>query len=219
MVSLYLEPVPPGRNRLSRQRLGKILLVGVCATAVVLPIVTYTYLTFGSTPVETTTEARRILINYRIPHHIKPEVWFDGTAVVKLILLPSAAWITRKSRLFIVLVIPAITGLVLGLLYVATRNDFLGLIFPWRMSTFLVPISSAIVIDWFIHYILQLRWFRSRRVQKWLFVLAYTMAGMALIVGLTRQVLDFQRHRAARNRRYLLSSKNIYNPARLFSPQ
>jgi len=193
LILLLLEPSPAGENRLSQRRLRKIILVGLCALLVVLPILAYAYLTFGSTPTETTSAARRILVDYRIPHHVQPEVWFDGTAVIKLAILTAAIWITRKNHLGVILLVPALSGLVLSLLYVVTRSDFIGLIFPWRLSTFLVPISSAILIDWLLQLIFKFRWPQSRRAQRSLLVLAYSLAGMALLVGLTRQVLDFQR--------------------------
>ncbi len=197
LIALFLDPVPAGQNQLSRRRLGRLVLVGLAAFLVVLPILAYAYLTFGSTPAETTAEARRILIDFRIPHHVQPEVWFDETALIKLAILSTAVWISRKTRLFIILLVPALVGLVLSLLYVATRNDFLGLLFPWRLSTFLVPISTAILLDWLIQGFLRFRWVQSRRFQRSLQVLAYTVVTLALLVGMTRQVMDFQRQHSA----------------------
>jgi hypothetical protein len=215
LISLFLSDMPSGRNRLSHYHFFRPLLVGVCALMIVLPIVTYTYLTFGSTPVETSSEARRILINYRIPHHVTPEVWFDSTAVIKLGIIAVAIWITRRTHLFLLLAVPALIGLVLSLVYVFTRNDILGLIFPWRLSTFLVPISSATIIDWLLQAAFRLSWMHSRSVQRWFLVLAYTLAGMAALVGLTRLVLDFQRQQDAPEKALFAFVKNHLQPGQV----
>jgi hypothetical protein len=159
--------------------------------------VSYAYLTFGTTPAETTAEARRILVDFRIPHHVRPEVWFDGAAMVKLFILAAAIWVARKSRLAVLLIVPAIVGLTLSLIYVITRNDFLGLLFPWRISVFLVPISSVILVDQLVRSWQASSWMKSIKIQRWSLVLAGALAVLALLVGITRQVLDFQRQVAA----------------------
>jgi hypothetical protein len=215
LISLFLSDIPTGSNPLSRFHFKKPLLVGLCAFVVVLPIVTYAYLTFGSTPVETSSEARRILISYRIPHHVAPEVWFDSTAIIKLGIIAAATWIARKTRLFLLLAVPALIGLVFSLVYVFTRNDILGLIFPWRLSTFLVPISSAIIIDWLLQAAFRLSWMQSKRVQRWFLVLAYTLAGAAALVGVTRLVLDFQRQRDAPEQALFTFVKNHLQPGQV----
>jgi hypothetical protein len=197
MIAMFLEPVPSGETPFSRRRLVKIFLVGLCSFIVVLPIVSYAYLTFGTTPAATTAEARRILVDFRIPHHVQPEVWFDGAALVKLIILATAIWVARKSRLAVLLIVPAIVGFTLSLVYVVTRNDFLGLLFPWRLSVFLVPISSAILVDQLVRSWQASSWMKSLTIQRWSLRLAIVLAVLALFVGITRQVLDFQRQAVA----------------------
>jgi hypothetical protein len=193
MFSLFFEPVHSDQSRASLKRLGKILLVGLIAFIVVLPIVGYVYLTFSSSPAGTTAESRRILIDFRIPHHIKPEMWFDTTAILKLAIITAALWNTRRSRLFILLLVPTVIGLVFSLIYVGTRDDFLGLIFPWRLSTILVPVSSAVILEWLLQIFFRQSWTQSRKTQHLLLGITYILAGTTLLIGLTRQVLDFQR--------------------------
>lgn len=194
LLTMLLEPASPGQHyRPARDRLRNLLGVGLTAFLAVLPIVAYTYLTFGSAPAETAAEARHILVNYRIPHHVQPEIWFDATALVKLAILLAAIWLARKTRLFLVLLVPAILALALSLLYVLTRSNFLGLLFPWRVSTFLVPISSALLIHWLVQTLSRSPRWQSTRFQLSLRVLAYTITALAMLVGLTRLVLDFQR--------------------------
>ncbi len=197
MIAMILEPVPSGETPFSRPRLVKIFLVGLCSFIAVLPIVSYAYLTFGTTPSATTAEARRILVDFRIPHHVRPEVWFDGAALIKLFILAAAIWVARKSRLAVLLVVPAIVGFTLSLVYIITRNDFLGLLFPWRISVFLVPISSAILVDHLVKIWQASSWMKSKTIQRWSLGLAIVLAVLALFVGITRQVLDFQRQAAA----------------------
>jgi hypothetical protein len=57
-----------------------------------------------------------------------------------------AVFLARGTRLFLPTLIPFLGSLVLTLAQLATDNDTLALLFPWRVSAFLVPVATAIVL-------------------------------------------------------------------------
>src|SRR5262245_30253555 len=60
------------------------LAVGALTLALVLPVSAYVLLTFGPTTPETFAEAQDILVNDRIPHHARPDLWLDPIAGLQI---------------------------------------------------------------------------------------------------------------------------------------
>ena len=83
-----------------------------------------------------------------MPHHALPAVWFDATVLVKLALLGLALFVTRTTRLARVLALAGAAVLLLTVLQIITRSDTLALLFPWRLSTVLVPASVGLLAGW-----------------------------------------------------------------------
>ena len=121
---------------------------GLVALLAVLPILIYTSLNFTRSPAEVSAQARDILVNYRIPHHALASWWFDATAVIKIALVIFALFIVRKNRLFWILAIPFIVAVLLTIVQVLSGSTVLALLFPWRISIFLVPLSTALILAW-----------------------------------------------------------------------
>ena len=77
--------------------------------------------------------------------------------VVQLLILLTALFLVRKKRIFPILFIPFLTTTFFTLLVQFTANTTLALMFPWRVTAILVPISTVIittfVLDhlWHIH--------------------------------------------------------------------
>ena len=181
----------------------KAVLPGFAALLWVLPILAYVYLNFGSTPPETTAQARQLTVEFRIPHHALLSWWFDATALVKIGLVLLALFLVRKTRLFWALGVPFVLALLLTL--AATPSPlfggsyFLALLFPWRVSIFLVPLSTALILAWLV----RLTWERliqpvqpperRARRQRWISAASLALIAALLLVGLTRLALDFRR--------------------------
>lgn len=123
----------------------KALLIGFLSLIVVAPLVTYLFLSFASTSAEIMSQAQSILVDYRIPHHAKVGVWFGKSTLIKLAIVSCALLVLRKNRIWLVLLIPFFTSLSLTLIQVLTESKFLALLFPWRISSFLVPLSSFVL--------------------------------------------------------------------------
>lgn len=124
----------------------KALLVGATALLLVLPVLGYIYFSFGSTSPEKLSQAQSILIDHAIPGHAKPADWFSMYSVFQIIIMLVAIYIVRKSKLFPVLFLSFLVSALLTVAQIISGSKGLALLFPWRMSTFLVPISSCIIL-------------------------------------------------------------------------
>lgn len=166
--------------------------LGAVALISVAPILIYVYSNFGVAQPDISARAQSVLVTFRIPHHAIPARWFGGDVVFQLGLIATGLYLARRSRLFMVTGISALVTLIFTLIQIATGSNTLALIFPWRISTYLVPISTALVLgcmlDWIDRRYPQLM--QERR--NWLIGIAAAGVLLAVIAGIYRMVLDFQ---------------------------
>jgi hypothetical protein len=130
---------------------NKPFLIGFFALIMVLPVVVYVLSNFRPDNNETWWQAQEILANFRIPHHVlskRSELgeWF----YFRVVLIIAAIFLARKTRLFGVLAITFSIAAVLSSIQILTNNDSLGVMFPWRFSTVLVPLSLSLIVAFFI---------------------------------------------------------------------
>lgn len=128
----------------------KPLAMGALALLAVAPILVYVYRSFGGASSAVMARAQDILVNFRIPHHAIISQWFDATAVVKLLLVTAALVAIRRTRLFVVMFLVAFSTVALTAIQALLENDQLALLFPWRLSTLLVPLSVAVLLAWLV---------------------------------------------------------------------
>lgn len=128
------------------RRIREAMFVGVWALLLVAPVLVYILRSFAPTTPETFAEAQHLLAHLRIPHHAQVERWLDGIAWAQIAWIVVAIYLVRGSRLFVILSACFVIGLALTLVQVATGNDTLALLFPWRVSSILVPIATAIIL-------------------------------------------------------------------------
>ena len=121
--------------------------VGAVALALVAPVIVYTLVHFGPTSPEVFAEASDILVNLRIPHHSRPDLWLDPVAWLQIAWIALSLVLVRKTPLFAVLGVPFVLAVLLTLAQVATGSNTLALLFPWRISAVLVPIATTIVLS------------------------------------------------------------------------
>jgi hypothetical protein len=115
--------------------------IAALAMLLVLPIVAYVYLAF----LPPSAEAQEILVEFRIPDHAIPAEWFDLSAVFKLGLIAAATLLAWRTPLRSIMLISIGVGGGLTLLQLLTDSESLALLFPWRISAYLVPLSSAVL--------------------------------------------------------------------------
>lgn len=120
--------------------------LGLLALLLVSPVVWYNQAVSSSTSPELASRALDILVNERIPHHALPEVWLNGAALLQIAIVVVVLFLVRKTRLFLVMLVPFLGGLLFTIIQILTANNSLALIAPWRVSVFLVPLSTSLII-------------------------------------------------------------------------
>lgn len=131
----------------SRREWKTALGVGAVALALVVPAIAYVVLQFGPTSPEVFAEAQDILVNSRIPHHARPDLWLDPVALLQIAWIALSLVLVRKTPLFTVLGVPFVLAVLLTVAQMATGSNILALLFPWRISAVLVPIATTIVLS------------------------------------------------------------------------
>jgi len=103
------------------------------------------------TDAESWKAANEILAKVRIPRHAIPAYWFDIDAVLKILGCMLALGLTRKRApdLFGVIAVCFAIALGLTLLTAVLDSNELGMISPWRISVYLVPLGLAVLVGRF----------------------------------------------------------------------
>jgi hypothetical protein len=125
----------------------RAFVLGRLSLGLVLPVTAYTFVTFSPSSTTQFAEASDILVNLRIPHHCRPDLWLDPIAWLQIAWICAALALTWRNRLLPVLAAPLALAAILTAVQVATGSDTLALMFPWRISAVLVPIATAVVLS------------------------------------------------------------------------
>ncbi len=112
----------------------------------VVPVLLRDYAVLRPASPELWSAGMEILVRERIPHHASPRDWLDRGAALQVALMLGAIVAVRRTRLFLVLLIPFTVGALLTVAQWLLKSDALALLAPWRVSAFLVPISSGILL-------------------------------------------------------------------------
>lgn len=128
------------------RRTREALVVGLWALVLVAPVLVYNLRTFAPSSPRTFAESQHLLAQIRIPHHTQVDRWLDGIAWAQIGWIVVAMILVRGSQLFVILFTSLTLGLALSLVQICTGNNTLSLIFPWRPSSILVPIATAVCL-------------------------------------------------------------------------
>lgn len=134
---------------IEEKKLFKAVLIGLLSLSLVLPVYSYMTLTFAPTTPELWQQAQEIIVRLRVPHHSLPEVWLkqDGhKSYLQTLIVIGAIWLVRRTRLMWVLLIPLGLAIASTILQLIINSNTIAFIAPWRISIFLVPISSSILL-------------------------------------------------------------------------
>ena len=142
----------PDRSRRPR------LLVAMSALAAAAASMGYLGLMILPTDAESWRQANEILAKVRIPGHAVPAHWFDIDAAAKIAGSALALWLVRRRSpdLFWIIAFCFGTALSLTLLTVALDSAELGMISPWRISVYLVPLGLTVLIGRLVASLLDL---------------------------------------------------------------
>ena len=129
-----------------KKHVRQAFFTGLFAFVVVAPVLLYNLVVFSPSSGQAFAEAQHLLAHFRLPHHAEPRRWFDSVACAQIIGVLAAMFLVRGSRLLPILALPFMLSLVLTLVQLATDNDTLALLFPWRTSAMLVPIATTVLL-------------------------------------------------------------------------
>ena len=123
----------------------KIILIYSC---LILPVIFFLHHNFIINEANINLLAQKILIEERIPHHAKISHWLSYKDFISIGIIFVGLFLIRTSNFFFIpLLVICILSLSISLIQYFTDNYFIALLFPWRTSVFLIPISSLIIIS------------------------------------------------------------------------
>src|SRR5439155_19665471 len=164
---------------LARERRGLLALgVGALALVLVLPVTLHVWLTFGPTSATVFAESQDILVNFRIPHHSRVDLWLDPIAGFQVAWMILGIALTWRTRLFAALAVPFVLMTLLTLLQVATGSDTLALLFPWRISAVLMPVATTMILARLVSVAPRFVETPTARIASAALVLAFVAAGV-----------------------------------------
>jgi len=144
----------------------RALLLGTITLIFIIPILTYIYLNFRPTTTDIYAHAQSILMDYRIPHHAKVTTWFGKSTLFQIMVVSVSIFLVRHTKLFQVLLMPFLAATILTVFQFLTGNKSLALLFPWRISVFLVPIASSIILASIVSNVFRIFRKRIYRIEK-----------------------------------------------------
>lgn len=152
--------------------------IGGLALILVLPVLAYSYSSF----LPSEADAREVLVHFRLPAHAVVSLWFGATTVATAVLIGLAAYLVRDTQLWPVLLISIAVGVALTSLQLLTGSDTLALLFPWRLSTYLAPISTAVLVAWFAAWLIERTGSRLAPIASVLVIVLSIFFGLAWMV-------------------------------------
>jgi len=178
-------------NYLGEKRLINTGRYGMFALLCTAPILAYVLLNFQSDRApEAVERSRELLVSYRLPHHALVTEWFDLTSLFQLILIMIAVILFRRTKLARLILFVLFPAMLLSIIQWMTGNATLALLFPWRISVILVPLSAAVISGRILVRLDDTHqgWLESR--PKEIAVLSVTAIVVLCILGGVRFVLE-----------------------------
>ncbi|MGB3403021.1 MAG: DUF6798 domain-containing protein [Microcoleaceae cyanobacterium] len=176
----------------NKDKLTHIIPMGLLSLTLVLPVVVYMTLNFPDTSPEIAEQARTLLIS-RIPHHSLPQIWLNSVAWIQILVIILAIYLVRKTQIYLILFIPfGLAALLTGSQFL-TENKTLAFLTPWRVSAFLMPVATSLILAVFVRILFHqyhLFFSRYRRIINLVFL---TILVVFVIVGISHQLKELNR--------------------------
>ena len=131
------------RNERQVKKAGQVALL---ALLLILPILLHVYVSFGPTTPEIFAYGQRVLVEYRQQYASNVDEWLRPRAMTQILVVLLALFVTRRTPIFPILFCVFSGATILTLVQVATQDPMLALLYPWRVSVFLVPLSSSLLL-------------------------------------------------------------------------
>jgi hypothetical protein len=136
---------------IEERNIKKVFLLGLFSLILVLPVLIYNFIYLGPTSQEISNKALDVFVSKRFAVHADPRKWIDIDAILKLIIIFIAALLTRKKRIFLIIIIPLSVGVLSTIFQLFFDNDLIGFLTPWRVSTWLVPLSTSVIVAYLLN--------------------------------------------------------------------
>jgi hypothetical protein len=144
-------------------------------------------------PPDIAAQGKQLLYQVRIPHHADPTVWLNPTSLLQIALIIAAIGLTRQKALRWLCGIPFSVAMLLTLLVYLTKNPSLALLFPWRVTTVLVPLSVIVLLSRLVEKIPSEIDQPKRELLIWILPsISTALITITILVGWVRINLDFQ---------------------------
>lgn len=160
------------------------------AVAFAVPVLAYVAWRLGPTTADTSRRAATILVQH-IPQEADPAVWLGPKAALQLVLMTAGVALTSGTDLFLPLLLSLIAGVTLTSAQLASHNPQLALLFPWRVSVLLVPVSTALLLRYAIARSRQYMNWRAPRVRGRLIAASAAAIALAMVASTIRMTLNF----------------------------
>ena len=116
-----------------------------------MPVIFFLYKNFVIDENQINELAQKILVEKRIPHHANITHWFSYKDLISIFILFSGLFLIRKNQfIFIPIFTVTILAISITLVQYFSNNYFIALLFPWRSSVFLMPLTSLINFKFFL---------------------------------------------------------------------
>lgn len=125
----------------------KAIFLGLFALALVMPSVVYVGSHFQPTDKQAFEKAQEFLVQFRLPHHCLPNLWLDWIAWAQISWVLFACYLYRKSNVGIIMTTCLVLSIALTLIQIFTNSNTLALLFPWRISSILVPLATMLILS------------------------------------------------------------------------
>ncbi len=177
----------------STKSLRSAARLGIFASALLLPIVAYVYASTRPTSPEVFAFAGHLLADIRNPRHMLLAQGLGAGVYVKIMLVLGAIYLVRRTPLFTALVFSLVTAAGLTAAFAVSRSSTLALIYPWRLSVYLVPIASSIILVRVAMRVVDAATRRGIGAQRLLVAVSGLAVLVAVLGGLAVMKRDFER--------------------------
>ncbi len=178
---------------LRERRLIHSLSLGLLGLLCISPVLFNSLNVFLAGEGSAAIQARQILVYFRIPHHAVVSEWINLVALMKILLILIALFVARRTRLFSILAVSSLVLLALTITQVVTGSTVLALLFPWRLSIYILPLSTAVLLGWLTERLIAARFFQDESRLKILVVVSYALSATVVVIGVIRFTLDLGR--------------------------
>ena len=162
----------------------KPFLIGTASAILIVPVLAYVYIFFRQTSPEVWSESVALFVNFRAPHHTDWSVWLDAMAYAKTAVVIVALFLVRRTPLFPILLVPLAIAVVLTAVQIISDSNSLAAATPWRLSVFLVPIATGVIVAYAVSGLWKILQHHIYRYEKAVIALGLAAIGLLLVAGI-----------------------------------